>query len=50
MKRGNNMVVVMVTGGSGLIGSNVTRELVKEGHKVVLVDNRRDNAFNSRFG
>jgi nucleoside-diphosphate-sugar epimerase len=36
------MAVVMVTGGSGLIGSNVSRKLVQEGHKVILVDNRKD--------
>lgn len=36
------MAVIMVTGGSGLLGSHVCRELVQEGHGIIMVDNRRD--------
>jgi UDP-glucose 4-epimerase len=32
------MAKVAVTGGAGFIGSNLTRRLISEGHKVVIVD------------
>lgn len=30
---------ILVTGGAGFIGSHLTRELIREGHNVVVVDN-----------
>lgn len=33
------MAKIIVTGGAGMIGSNLTRRLVKEGHEVLVIDN-----------
>jgi len=32
------MSVVLITGGTGFIGSHITRELLRHGHDVVLLD------------
>ncbi len=37
---------IMITGGAGFIGSNLARELVNEGHKVVIID---DFSYGSMF-
>ena len=33
------MSKILVTGGCGMIGSNLVKRLVKEGHEVVVIDN-----------
>lgn len=35
----------LVTGGAGFIGSNLTEDLVKKGHKVLVVDNLSTGSF-----
>lgn len=32
-------MIVLVTGGAGFIGSHLCKRLVKEGHRVVSIDN-----------
>ena len=36
---------VVVTGGAGFIGSNLTEELLKNGHEVVVIDNLRTGSL-----
>ncbi|TAN30010.1 MAG: NAD(P)-dependent oxidoreductase, partial [Actinomycetota bacterium] len=36
---------VLVTGGAGVIGSNVVRELISRGEKVVIIDLREDRSL-----
>ena len=33
------MSKILVTGGCGMIGSNLVKRLVKEGHEVTIIDN-----------
>ena len=33
------MSKILVTGGCGMIGSNLVKRLVKEGHEVIVIDN-----------
>ncbi len=37
---------IMITGGAGFIGSNLAKDLVKEGHKIIIVD---DFSYGSMF-
>ena len=34
-----NCKKILITGGCGFIGSSLAKELLKDGHKVVLIDN-----------
>lgn len=34
-----NYMKLLITGGAGFIGSNLTEELVKQGHEIIMVDN-----------
>ena len=37
--RGGNKMAILITGGTGYIGSHTVVELVKKGEEVVVVDN-----------
>ena len=41
----------IIFGGSGFLGSHVSEELIKRGHKVTIVDNQRPklNLLNYKF-
>lgn len=45
------MAKIIVTGGAGMIGSNLTKRLVKDGHEVIVIDNlwrgKLDNLFDT---
>ena len=39
IKKKNNLISILVTGGSGYIGSHATVSLLKKGYKVTSIDN-----------
>lgn len=44
------MAKILVTGGAGFIGSNLTQELVKQGHQVTVYDNLRSGKLENLAG
>ena len=40
---------ILVTGGTGFVGTNLLSELVKEGHEVYCIDNFNQSEFNPEF-
>ena len=41
------MAKILITGGVGIIGSNLVEELVEKGHEIVVVDNLSTGNINN---